>query len=92
MPTDPLAAAIANVRAKSAGRTRYAGQAPFHDELLVAEIDALRAAVVDILDELALVGWSANEWYARHHDPLNRAWAAAGRPLREAPDARRAPP
>jgi hypothetical protein len=43
--TDPLAAAIAEVRAKAAGRTRYVGQAPYPDELLVAEIDALRAAV-----------------------------------------------
>lgn len=33
---------IREVKAKAAGRTRYVGQEPRWDELLVAEIDALR--------------------------------------------------
>jgi len=33
---------IAEVRARAAGRTRYAGQEPRYDELLVAEIERLR--------------------------------------------------
>lgn len=35
--------AIATVREKSKGRTRYEGQEPRDDELLVAEIDRVRA-------------------------------------------------
>ena len=35
--------AIATVREKSMGRTRYEGQEPRDDELMLAEIDRLRA-------------------------------------------------
>jgi hypothetical protein len=35
--------AIATVRSKFMGRTRYAGQEPRDDELMLAEIDNLRA-------------------------------------------------
>jgi hypothetical protein len=35
--------AIATVRTKASGRTRYEGQEPSDDELMLAEIDRLRA-------------------------------------------------
>ena len=35
--------AIATVRTKASGRTRYEGQEPRDDELMLAEIDRLRA-------------------------------------------------
>ena len=37
--------AIALVKSKANGRTRYEGQEPFVDELLVGEIERLRAIV-----------------------------------------------
>jgi len=38
--------AIAIVNSKASARTRYAGQAPFVDEVLVAEIERLRAQLL----------------------------------------------
>jgi hypothetical protein len=73
--TDPLSAAIAMVRARSAGRTRYAGQTPFHEELLVAEIVALRAAVRDAYMTLDNFG-IGTEWELRHAAVLARAGEA----------------
>lgn len=37
--------AIAIVNSKASGRTRYAGQEPYIDEVLVAEIERLRSEV-----------------------------------------------
>ncbi|KKM39532.1 hypothetical protein LCGC14_1564380 [marine sediment metagenome] len=39
---------ISDVRSKARGRTRYEGQEPFRDEVLVAEINRLREALVEI--------------------------------------------
>lgn len=41
--------AIAEVKRKAEGRTRYEGQPPYRDEVLVAEIERLQAALKDIM-------------------------------------------
>jgi hypothetical protein len=43
---------IKQVNIKASGRTRYEGQEPFWDEVLVAEIERLRAENEDLLDKL----------------------------------------
>jgi len=43
---------IKRVRIKANGRTRYEGQEPFWDELLVAEIERLREQVLDLQSEI----------------------------------------
>lgn len=49
--------AIATVRSRSMGRTRYAGQSPFIDEILVAEVERLRAVLCVLgLDDVAAGG------------------------------------
>jgi len=47
--------AIALVNTKANGRTRYEGQEPFVDELLVAEIERLRATVEKLLADFVRV-------------------------------------
>lgn len=66
MSDNPAAdAVIAEVKSKSRGRTRYAGQAPFNDEILVAEIERLRAALTRIRECMGgdnpSGGWCAPE-------------------------------
>ena len=39
--------AITIINSKAAGRTRYAGQEPYLDEVLVAEIERLRAQLLN---------------------------------------------
>lgn len=63
---DPLECAIARVNERASGRTRYEGQTPFDDELLVAEIERLRSelraarqAIVALRLERALAAYDA---------------------------------
>lgn len=72
MRTDPEMAAriIADVRSKAQGRTRYEGQPPYVDEVLVGEIDRLR----DLLR-----GFRANYNSPHWHD-LVRAEIGPGDP------------
>ncbi len=48
---------IKEVRSKARGRTRYAGQEPFWDEMMVAEIERLRREVEEW--RTAAVEWRA---------------------------------
>lgn len=43
-------AALAEVRRRSAGRTRYEGQPPYADEVLAEEVERLRAALHRLID------------------------------------------
>lgn len=47
--------AIADVRSKANGRTRYEGQEPRIDEVLVAEIDRLRGRLGNVIERCEII-------------------------------------
>jgi hypothetical protein len=56
--------AIRDVKARQRGQTYYTGREPHHDELLVDEIDALRAAVLEAIE---IIGTSGEIYLGRFH-------------------------
>lgn len=66
---------IAAVESKARGRTRYADQPPFQDEVLVAEIYRLRARVAELESALRDIHDDCVE-YAR----INNLFDGQGRP------------
>lgn len=67
---------IATINTKASGRTRYEGQEPFWDEVLVAEIERLRKAVVTLRDYASVTFdyWDDD----KHHKVGKRLNAMAG--------------
>ncbi len=71
---------IRAVHKKSEGRTRYEGQAPYWDELLVAEIEELRACVIAFgapwaVNYAADFGFPPGHLHPTHYDILARCGA-----------------
>jgi len=71
---------IAAVHKKSEGRTRYEGQGPYWDELLVAEIESLRSDVIAFCAPWAATyardcGLPEGHLHPAHYDILARAGA-----------------
>jgi len=68
MPIKTIDDAIALVNTKANGRTRYEGQEPFVDELLVAEIERLRAENAELLR----LAQDARDAFHRMNSPTGR--------------------
>jgi len=53
---DQVAGAIEEVRAKSIGRTRYAGCTPYNDEILLYEIERLNSVISETRSKINAAG------------------------------------
>ena len=61
--TDRLETVLSHIRVRASGRTRYEGQLPFDDELMLAEIERLRAEIADLkISVIAFGGPAMAEW------------------------------
>lgn len=73
--------AMAIVKSKAAGRTRYEGQEPYIDEVLAAEVERLRVRV-ELLENactyfMTPADWSCDcDWCVLHRQALSTPEAA----------------